>query len=571
MEQIKQPMNKSLQSQLRVNFLLNEQHLTTAWYLLLLIVIGNLVLFLIHLLQMPEGQLEQFIYDDGYYYLVLAKNFYEFHYWTFDSGMTITSGFQPLFAYCLTGLYALFKPNLTQFIHLSLCFTAFITVLTFIWAYTIKISHKWTLLAATALIASSLNFSYNAITLVEWPLLVFFASSYLAILYQTNIDTTFWRSAFLLALVGCLGSLTRADFGAMPLAFCCVAFILILQKKQYHYFLLTLSGLIGASIGVLLVFLNDYYFTGHILQNSATMKLLWEHVTGPSPYSFYAQLMSLLLGNFYRDAMPTLTSGVVYLFPKLLLLSILLFTYNIFRSSKTQNNESLPSNTLTIEFHKNFLFLVGSIITIIFYCIFYSYNTGAMQPWYSGNAIVPMVILVTGVLNSIRSNLLSYIISALLMIFIAMHLHHLYSLKVTPWASQRILYEAGSYLQQHPLPGKVGSWNAGIISYYEGQHIINLDGLMNDEIYPYAKADNLECYFIKKQINYVADFTAMFSNYHKARGGYTHNLQNWLTPIASFSPTAAESEYALIHHHTKLLDVKIFKVNLQGLAENNQC
>ena len=127
------------------------------------------------------------------------------------------------------------------------------------------------------------------------------------------------------------------------------------------------------------------------------------------------------------------------------------------------------------------------------------------------------------------------------------------------------------YLQQNPLPGKIGSWNAGIISYYEGQHIINLDGLMNDEIYPYAKADDLECYFIKKQINYVVDFTAMFSNYHKSRGGYTHNLQNWLTPIASFSPTAAESEYALIHHHTKLLDVKIFKVNLQELAENNQC
>jgi hypothetical protein len=407
--------------------------------------------------------------------------------------------------------------------------------------------------------------------LVEWPLLVFFASSYLAILYKTNINTTFWRSAFLLALVGCLGSLTRADFGAMPLAFCCVAFMLILHKKEYHYFLLTLSGLIGASIGLLLVFLNDYYFTGHFLQNSATMKLLWEHVTGPSPYSFYAQLMSLLLGNFYRDAMPTLTSSVVYLFPKLLLLSIILFIYNIFRDQKPQNNENLKTNTLAIEFHKNYLFIVGSIITIIFYCIFYSFNTGAMQPWYSGNAIVPMVILVTGVLNSVRSNLFHYIISALLMIFIAMHLHHLYTLKIIPWASQRILYEAGTYLQQNPLPGKIGSWNAGIISYYEGQHIINLDGLMNDEIYPYAKADNLECYFIKKQINYVVDFTAMFSNYHKSRGGYTHNLQNWLTPIASFSPTAAESEYTLIHHHTKLLDVKIFKVNLQGLAENNQC
>ena len=444
MEHTEPTMNKTSQLQLRVNYILNEQHLTTAWSLVLLIVIVNLLVFLIHLLQMPKGQLVQFIYDDGFYYLVLAKNFYQYHYWTFDSGMTITSGYQPLFAYCLTGLYALFKPNLSQFIHLSLCFTACITVLTFIWTYTIRISHKWTLLAAIALIASSLNFSYNAITLVEWPLLVFFAGSYLAILYKTNLETSFWRSAFLLAFVGCLGSLTRADFGAMPLAFCCVAFMLILHKKDYYYFLLTLSGLIGASIGLLLVFLNDYYFTGHILQNSATMKLLWEHVS-PSPYSFYAQLMSLLLGNFYRDAMPTLTSNVVYLFPKLLFLSIILFTYNIFRGQKHQNNENLNTNTLAIEFHKNYLFIVGSIITIIFYCMFYSFNTGAMQPWYSGNAIVPMMILVTSVLTSVRSNLFRYLVSALLMIFIAMHLHHLYTLKITPWASQRILYEAGLF------------------------------------------------------------------------------------------------------------------------------
>jgi hypothetical protein len=520
---------------------------------------------------MPEQQLSQFIYDDGYYYLVLAKNFYQYHYWTFDSGSTITSGFQPLFAYCLTVLYALFKPNLLNFIHLALCFTGFVTILTFIWAFTLKITPKWSLFAAIALIASSLNFSYNAITLVEWPLLVFFVSGYFAILYQTNITKTFWRSAIFLALIACLGSLTRADFGGMPLVFCCIALMMASQKKDFQYFFLTLSGLLGASIGVLLVFLHNYYFTGHFLQNSATMKLLWSNVTGHSPYSIYAQLMSLLLGNFYRDAMPSLSSTVVYLFPKLLLLTTLYFVYVVMRSPKTEiNNTNDLNNDIAADFYKNYLLITGSIITLIFYCAFYSFNTGALQPWYSGNVIVPMVVLVTAILNSIRSRLSHQIISVLLMILIATHLHHLYSLKITPWPSQRVLYEAGNYLQQHPFPGKIGSWNAGIISYYEGQHIINLDGLMNDEIYPYAKADNLECYFIKKNINYIADFTAMFNPYHKQRGGYTHNLQSWLIPVASFKHNAADSAYALTHR-ALILDVEIFKVNLQGLAEHNKC
>ena len=62
----------------------------------------------------------------------------------------------------------------------------------------------------------------------------------------------------------------------------------------------------------------------------------------------------------------------------------------------------------------------------------------------------------------------------------------------------------------------------------------------------------------------------MFNFYHKQRGGYTHNLQNWLIPVASFKHNAADSTYALTHR-ALILDVEIFKVNLQGLAEHNKC
>lgn len=591
MEQTQLQLNEPVIYKPFINTIFNEKNLANAWTLLLLAVICNLIIFLIHLIQLPVNHLVQFIYDDGFYYLVIAKNFYQYHHWTFDGGLTLTSGFQPLFAYCLLGLYALFKPNLMQFIYLSLCFTGLITTLSFIWITKITMPHKWSLIAATALIASSLNFAYDAITLVEWPLLVFIAASYFVVLYQIKINIPIWRSAMLLAILGCLGSFTRIDFGAMPLSLCFIAFTLLIMTKKNHYFLLTLSGLMGACLGVLLVFLHNYYFTGHLLQNSATMKLLWEQVSGPSPYSFFAQLMSLILGNFYRDAMPTLSAQTVLLFPKLLLLAILALSAKAFFSFSSQlekislfslshQQEKISSISFSpsgrrkaeIEgFHKNFLVIAGSIITIIFYCIFYSFNTGALQPWYSGNAIVPMIILVTAILNLFQTNLIRYSISFILLISIAIHMHHLYTMKITPWASQKLLYETGSYLQQTQLPGKIGSWNAGIISYFEGQHIINLDGLMNDEIYPYAKNNNLECYFIKKQINYIADFTAMFNDYHKARGGYSHNLQDWLIPIAAFKPTTAESAYAAKYHHSKLLDVEIFKVNLQGLSENNQC
>jgi hypothetical protein len=157
------------------------------------------------------------------------------------------------------------------------------------------------------------------------------------------------------------------------------------------------------------------------------------------------------------------------------------------------------------------------------------------------------------------------------MIVIAAHFYQLYSLKITPWVSQGLLYKAGNYLQQQPLPGKIGSWNAGIVGYYEGQHIINLDGLMNDEIYPYIKTNQLECYFVKKQINYIVDFPAMFQKYCKERGGYTKNLQNWLTVIGTFTPPTPFYTDSITHHVVRYSNLFIYRVNLVGLAGSNHC
>ena len=43
---------------------------------------------------------------------------------------------------------------------------------------------------------------------------------------------------------------------------------------------------------------------------------------------------------------------------------------------------------------------------------------------------------------------------------------------------------AGNTAEAEPA-GLVGSWNAGIIGYYQGGDVINLDGLVNNEVYPY--------------------------------------------------------------------------------------
>ena len=107
--------------------------------------------------------------------------------------------------------------------------------------------------------------------------------------------------------------------------------------------------------------------------------------------------------------------------------------------------------------------------------------------------------------------------------------------KYSPWPHQQLMMEAGTYLNQHPLDGRVGAWNAGIIGYYQGGTVVNLDGLVNDDIYPYAVSNELPTYLKEKDIRYVVDFQMMFDPYFQTRGGYDSAIfLQKLHPIITF-------------------------------------
>src|SRR6185312_1955804 len=71
------------------------------------------------------------------------------------------------------------------------------------------------------------------------------------------------------------------------------------------------------------------------------------------------------------------------------------------------------------------------------------------------------------------------------------------------------LMNAGLWLKDHAPPGRVGAWNAGILNFFEGGDVVNLDGLTNDDVVPYIMADKLHCYVLEKDIRYVMDFEMM--------------------------------------------------------------
>jgi hypothetical protein len=115
----------------------------------------------------------------------------------------------------------------------------------------------------------------------------------------------------------------------------------------------------------------------------------------------------------------------------------------------------------------------------------------------------------------------------------------------SPWSHQQVMLEAGNYLRQHVLDGKIGSWNAGIIGYYQGGTVINIDGLANDQIYNYAVSNSLPFYLSQEGIKYIIDFESMLNDKkHRLRGGYDDaSFLNSLTPIRVFD----EGQYKWKH------------------------
>ena len=114
------------------------------WKVISLLSILHLMLFDTLILTAPETLQVQYTPDDGYYYLALARNFIRFGEWTFDGGVSLTSGFHLMQAYLLVGIYNLFHPNPEDFVRLGLGLSALITVTSVLLAWQMCLRKKET-------------------------------------------------------------------------------------------------------------------------------------------------------------------------------------------------------------------------------------------------------------------------------------------------------------------------------------------------------------------------------------------------------------------------------------------
>lgn len=502
------------------------------WKIGSLLAILNLAVIDLAILLAPEGLQVQFIPDDGYYYLTLARNFVRLGKWTFDGGVSLTSGFHLIQAYVLAGMYRLFQPSLENFVQIGLGLSLLITIITILVAWWLGSREKdvYYFIALTLVIGSR-SFLLNSISLTEWSLVILIAGLYLSLFHQEIKHNKNLAIPFALGL---LGSLARSDFGLLPLSFFLSAFFITRHDKTKSTLRSAFYGLLGAVLGVGLVLLHNFLTTGDYVQSSALMKSYWSHFGNQKIYTALTIGLDILGINLGFTEFNRSLFLVGFFFISGVLTLIIL-------AKKTgQANLSLSTFKLTPQGPASEQILVpAAVLCMMGYSILYIYN-GATQNWYTANLTWPVFILFIATSRYLDQRILrehGYItiwFSIFTVVALGTQLLGIYPLgdQTSPWPHQRFNLEASRYLAQNPLDMYVGSWNAGVTGYYlGGTGLINIDGLVNNDIYPYAVSNTLPSYLRSKNIRYLLDFENMFHPPFTRRGGYDD--QNFLSNLVA--------------------------------------
>jgi hypothetical protein len=444
---------------------------------------ASLALFQLRAFLGPVSTRLCFVPDDGFYYLMPAWNFAKLHLWSFDGGATLTSGFHLLWAWVLAGaaclagsreallLAGLILGSLLTHACVALAAKAF-------WRNPCG-------LLVLAVLAGSWHAAMQSLSLMEWPLLILCSGAYAWALWAG-------RGGPLLFGLGLLGSLARSDFGLWPACLLAASWLMARGERRLQWG--ALWGLLGACCGVLLLFAHNLAFTGSLLQGSARMKLFAGSVRGPNALMSLRTLLHLWGGRYLAFR----AEGGFSQATKAAALALGALGVAALLAAFWPRLKELPRRAKA--------FFLASLLALAGYHFLYCFDA-AVQLWYTANQAVPSALLLGIAFWSASGKLRSWIRAALAFLL-------LWNLGLTqlrfqpPYPENLLAAQAGSILKERRgtlKDGRIGSWNSGVLNFYQGGGVTNLDGLMNNEVLPHLKAGSTACYIQSKGIAYLCD------------------------------------------------------------------
>ncbi len=427
---------------------------------------------------LPEQYFYYLISDDAYYYFSIARNLIGRGMLSAD-GITLTNGFHPLWLLVITPIYFVLRTPGWFSIHLVLTGSAvFDTAAAFLiyktlekfgkekaafWASAFYLVSPWGLLHTMNGLETAQNNFFLALLV------------YLSLQASSNWLKVNW---FLFGAVSGLALLSRTD-NVFAVA---ILFAYILWGTR-NFLPVAKSILIALLLISPWLVYNSITF-GTLIQTSGTaypwhyhQQYLNEHKT----YFSSALLPFLLKMGFYNFAENAFHYGSWIL--ALVIAGILLYRLR--------------------NWPERYRPLLWTLIATALFAAFHIFIRWSVRPWYSQAVFVMTLPLVALTLEKVNRNLiaLGFIFSILagsFWIFTATRF------KLAD--RSKVMMEM---INTKVPPGDLtGAFNSGYLQYFTDRRVINLDGLVNNEVLPYYKSRKGLEYLRLRNIRWLIDTPA---------------------------------------------------------------
>jgi hypothetical protein len=468
-----------------------------------------------------------FVPDDAFYYFVSADNFARLGQWTFDGGISRTTGFHLLHGYLLAAFSLPFHgvPGMA-IVYFAIGLT-FVCGLAGAVLIVRLVRGLFGDVAAVAALLPLLSYAYllGSCSGMEWGAVLLAACLVFAALYRLGDRPLSRRDGALLVLLGLILELGRSDAGVLAAALCAGAILVGFVRPNRSFTIAAGLVLAGAVAGLAITLIHTDLVSGQLISGSARIKALWSQRGGGFGLRAGYRLLLITIGlpqNVYG------ARAIVVLAPFAVITAIVARPFLAGWRAKLRDADLAILNLLA-----------GSLLALVAFTIVYGFNSAATQFWYSSTIIVPVCVLFGGwaALVARYGNRLAR--SAALVLWGGLIASAVYAAFVPPWTYQTYFRAAGLYAARELPDQRIGCWNCGITGFFRDGPTVNLDGLMNDDVYPFVAGNDLAGYIKSRDIHYLLDFSMSVESPGAQRhGGYdSPAFRAMLHPAQVLSPT----------------------------------
>lgn len=444
--------------------------------------------------------------DDAFYYLVLARNFAAGLGWTFD-GISPASGFHLAWAYWLAACYKLFPDAGWQDLFVAsgiLGSACFATAAGLVAGTGHRIAGRLAPLGV-ALVFIAPSVARQSSLMMETPLVVLCGALCLAACVSQKRT-----HAGVLLLLGLAGMLARSDFGLLTACLLASALLARLVWKDAGQLRNASLLFIGAVVGLGATLAHTRLHTGGLIQASAQVKHHWATASGKTVVPSLTTAMQA--GNPFSGLSGL--SGTLAFGSVVVAAAVVMALIALARMPAPRRKDAGFA-------------MLASGLAIAGYAVFYREN-GAIQIWYLGEFLVPVAMVWSIAFSLVPPRLgMGGLAAILLMAVLAFR-----PSQSSIWPHQETMRRAGLFLAHEAGLAPAAAWNAGIVAYFAGRPVTNLDGLVNDKVVPFVLQGRLLSFMKTHGIRYLVDFPVMLTA-ERTHGFQRERLEQCLRPIRS--------------------------------------